>query len=350
MAAVNDAEAPTMDAVQEKMPQVETDQSEKKEVNESLEEAMESTIKPEETQALDETLEIPEPESTAVATEPEQGPESELPSQTTDATGNVDGAQSPSAETSLVRRDAISDIEEILCETTCKKCGVTTKLEHCVARGPKEVWCKECNALYTMLRRHQQWPPAGFVSLPTGAQQAFFKRCKDEKAEACAQGFSYKTVRNSLIAVMAEEVTRSRKVAVGGTYLPLSVLAKQGYEIDDDFTQRNPSLWSKSLNCWTYLVSEVSVNHEEIHASVEKEVLEAERLIKHKRKALESTALKEIEDGKTEVIENDEDLDLDSDSEEEGSLSLGITGWFFPETYVFFGSIAFSGSLSRYIV
>ena len=66
---------------------------------------------------------------------------------------------------SLVRSDAFLEEDEtdlIEQSIACKKCGQFLELEDSVVRGPRELWCKECHAIYTMLRRHQKWPPKLF--------------------------------------------------------------------------------------------------------------------------------------------------------------------------------------------
>lgn len=76
---------------------------------------------------------------------------------------------------------------------------------------------------------------------------------------------------------------------VGGTFLPKSVYEARGYVIDAGFEERNPRRWSPGLNSWTYLLAEVSISEKEIHATVEKQIVEAERAVK-KRKCEALTA------------------------------------------------------------
>ena len=96
----------------------------------------------------------------------------------------------------------------------CKKCGLELRLEDAIVRGPHEMWCCECNALYTMLRRHQAWPPAAFAALSDNAQMAFFAKRKKDKEESKKSVFSYKTIRNHLLYTLTAEVTRQRKVSL----------------------------------------------------------------------------------------------------------------------------------------
>ena len=84
--------------------------------------------------------------------------------------------------------------------------------------------------------------------------------------------------------MMAKEQVKQRRLEVGGTYLPLSVYAAKGYTIDADFESRNARQWSDGLQCWTYLLNEVSAPKSDIQSSVERSVMEAERNVR-KRKA-----------------------------------------------------------------
>ena len=234
-----------------------------------------------------------------------------------------DGSQGPISE-QLVRQDAFlqeAEEEEQLLEASmkCKKCGLEVALTESVIRGPTELWCRECNSLYTMLRRHQQWPPACFATLSEEAQQNFFARCKQEKQDAKKTMFSYKTVRDTLVTQICEETRKVRTVGVSGTYLPLSVYRARGYEVDQGFTTRNPSEWSPGLNQWTYLLVESSVSEQEIRATTEKQVVEAERAVR-KRKAPEMVADEEEEKNSTATGAATVVLDLVSESDE-GHLS-----------------------------
>lgn len=166
----------------------------------------------------------------------------------------IDGAEDAKSqeekESELKRQDApmFDDVDEELNVFTCKKCKVETDMKFAVARGPFEVWCKECNSLYTMLRRHLAWRPQDFVDLLDDQQSAFWARCKQEKLEAKAGKFSYQSVRNCLVTSLKEETIRQKKTAVGGTYLPLSVYRQKGYHIDSGFSERNHAIWSSGLN------------------------------------------------------------------------------------------------------
>ena len=104
-------------------------------------------------------------------------------------------------------------------------------------------------------------------------------------------------------------------MGVGGTYLPLSVYRQRGYEIDEGFTQRNPSQWSPGLNDYTYLLVECPASEKEIRESTEMQVLEAERAVR-KRKAADMVGDEE-EDRKSTATAGTVVLDLVTESQAE---------------------------------
>ena len=205
--------------------------------------------------------------------------------------------------------------------TTCKKCNQTTELQECVVRGPSEMWCKACNALYVMLKRNMSWPPAEFEGMTEVEQQQFFVRCQKEKELAKKSQFSYQRVRETLHRVMVEEQIRARKVAVGGTYLPLSVYRQKGYEIDSDFENRNPRQWSYGLNAWTYLLVETTIKEQDITNNVEKSILQCEKNIKKRKEVLEEGE-KDQQQLEAKCAKTDATvvMDLVTESEDEGRV------------------------------
>jgi hypothetical protein len=243
----------------------------------------------------------------------------------TEAEDPLLGELAAAATGALVRQNAFVDDEDDINEFSCKKCGLSIMAEECVVKGPTELWCKECHALYTMLRRHQQWPPAAFGALSHEQQVAFFAKCRQQKEEAKASNFNYKTVRNTLVTSLKEETMRQRRVEVGGTYLPLSVYEQRGYKVDEEFQKRNPYLWSNGLNDWVYMLAETSVSEAEIRATVEAQIVEAERNVK-KRKAVEMTAAEadqaERKSTASQALTEVMDLVSESDDDEGGWAPL----------------------------
>ena len=216
-------------------------------------------------------------------------------------------------DSQIVRQNAFleEDSDDQMME--CKKCGLPLSLAEGVIRGPTQVWCKQCHALDTLLRRHQAWPPALFSRLSDGEQQEFWRKCKKDHD---ANGrFSYQRVRDVLCTSLMSEVRREKMVGVGGTYLPLSVYRARGYEIDAGFEERNPCKWSDGLGQYTYLLAEVSICEKEIHATVEREVAEAERAVKKRKTKKEPAEAPAVEDAKPEESET---VDLLTESEGEG--------------------------------
>ena len=181
------------------------------------------------------------------------------------------------------------DFQSILeWDAKCKKCWQPIMPQEAVVKAAKVLWCKECNTLYSMVKRHQAWPPPCFQGLSSEQQAAFWTKCKEDKGE---KGFSYSRVRDLLVRTTTESKMQERRLDVGGTYLPLSVYRKRGYEISEGFEERNPRMWSDGLQDWVYMLAETSLHESEVKQSVEAEIASAERLVK-KRKA--------VDDGKSE--------------------------------------------------
>ena len=149
----------------------------------------------------------------------------------------------------------------------------------------------------------------------------FFQKCKKQKQESEKGQMSYSRVRDILVNTLVEEQRRERTTEVGGTFLPKSVYVQRGYVVDQDFEKRNPRRWSDGLNDWVYLLAEVSINEKEVHASVERQVVEAERNVKkRKAQALEQggDATPDVSTSSTTLALADGNLDLESEEEAEG--------------------------------
>ena len=80
-----------------------------------------------------------------------------------------------------------------------------------------------------------------------------------------------------------ESKMQERRLDVGGTYYPLSVYRKRGYEITEGFEERNPRMWSEGLGDWVYLLAETSVHESEVKQTVEAEIATAERQVKKRK-------------------------------------------------------------------
>ncbi|CAK9011529.1 unnamed protein product [Durusdinium trenchii] len=252
---------------------------------------------------------------------PASGPETKAPE--TEEVPQVNPGIGPFVETQVVPQDGDGDQDFDIALVTCKKCNLPLKLEEAIIRGPRELWCRECNSIYTMLRRHQAWPPAAFAQLSDSDQQCFFARCKQQKDESARSQFSYSRIRDVLVSSLMSEQRKQKTLAVGGTYLPLSVYKQRGYIIDEAFTERNPCQWSHGLNCYTYLLAETSISEAEIHATVEQQVVTAERMVK-KRKAVRASDKNEVEDDARST--KPMVLDLVSDDEDEGEKNGPSSG------------------------
>ena len=237
-------------------------------------------------------------------------------------------AEVPAAQPSqgLVRQNAFLEEQEASDEVDsqvviCKKCHLEQDINTVVIRGPREMWCRACNNLYTLLRRNLAWPPAQFATMSEEQQAQFWAQCQKDREESMKSSFCYSRVKDTLTKVMAKEQVKQRRLEVGGTYLPLSVYAAKGYTIDADFESRNARQWSDGLQCWTYLHNEVSVSESDIHSTVERTIVEAERNVR-KRKA----AVMNGDEDKKSVAASSTDnvMDLVSESEGEGSPQSGF--------------------------
>ena len=178
------------------------------------------------------------------------------------------------------------DEQDLQWDAKCKKCQQPILPQEAVVKAAKVLWCKECNTLYSMVKRHQAWPPPCFQGLTTDQQAAFWAKCKEEKGE---NGFSYQKIRDLLIRTTTESKMVQRRLDVGGTYYPLSVYKQRGYDIKPGFEERNPRLWSDGLQEYVYMLAETSVHESEVRQTVEAEVACAERMVKKRKKAVEDT-------------------------------------------------------------
>lgn len=173
------------------------------------------------------------------------------------------------------------DTESDEAMVNCKQCGQSVALAQCIMKNSNEYWCKLCNAVTTLLRRHMSWPPMKFSIMTEKDQQTFFQQCHLEKGnDPC---FKYSRVRDSLVrSLVRKQMNESRK-SVGGTFLPKSVYRKRGYDLPDDFEQNAPREWSATLKEYTYLLPEISVSETEVTVTIEQTVVEAERGIKKRK-------------------------------------------------------------------
>ncbi|CAK9075301.1 unnamed protein product, partial [Durusdinium trenchii] len=145
-------------------------------------------------------------------------------------------AEVPAAQPSqgLVRQNAFLEEEVDSQVVICKKCHLEQDINTVVIRGPREMWCRACNALYTLLRRNLAWPPVQFATMTKEQQAQFFSQCQKDREESMKSSFCFCRVKDTLTKVMIEEQVKQRRL-------------------------------------------EVSVSESDIQSSVERSVLEAER-------------------------------------------------------------------------
>eukprot|EP00435_Cladocopium_sp_Y103_P051530 s1274_g16.t1 len=240
--------------------------------------------------------------------------------QTPQQTQMVQDEEEPCEERALQRQNAFLEETAMV---KCKKCGVDADVTECVCRGPREMWCRSCNAIYTMLQRNMQWPPKEFEQLDEDRQQGFFQKVAQEKEASKSSCFSYRRVRESLTKSLLEEQIRQRKIDVGGTYLPKSVYEKKGYILDSEWEDRTPRMWSDNLRQWTYLVVEVTIKESELKQTIERSLLECERAVKkrkHPKVTAEEAEAVETKSQKTDMVPI---MDLVTDSEGESKKAKG---------------------------
>ena len=207
-------------------------------------------------------------------------------------------------------------------DVMCKRCQRWINILETVERSPKERWRRSCNSLVTLLRRQMRWPPRTFASLPLEAQTTFFQQAAQLHKDN--PRFAYQRVRDLLIRNLRRRNIERRTQSVGGTYKPISVHKQNGYNIPSDYDTRWPKEWSDSLQEWTYLISELTVNETQIQESVEEEIIQCEKQVKKRRNGTE------LEDGKkqkteesTEALTGMDCIDLLSESDDEKSKPKG---------------------------
>jgi len=232
---------------------------------------------------LVEVLETPPPVGEIPAAQTERGEDANEEGRPvrTESLALVAGASQEDPELGpSVPEDLDFDALQLQWDAKCKKCWQPVMPQDAVVKAPRVLWRKECNTLYSMVKRHQAWPPPCFQGLTSEQQAAFWSKCKEEKG---SNGFSYTRVRDLLVKTTTESKMQERRLDVGGTYYPLSVYRKRGYEITEGFEERNPRMWSEGLGDWVYLLAETSVHESEVKQTVEAEIATAERQVKKRK-------------------------------------------------------------------
>ena len=214
-------------------------------------------------------------------------------------------------------KDVPSDLENS--DVMCKRCQRWINILETVERSPKERWCRSCNSLVTLFA-------STFASLSLEAQTTFFQQAAQLHKDN--PRFAYQRVRDLLIRNLCRRNIERRTQSVGGTYKPISVHKQNGYNIPSDYDTRWPKEWSDSLQEWTYLISELTVNEAQIQESVEEEIIQCEKQVKKRKNGTE------LEDGKkqkteesTEALTGMDCIDLLSESDDEKSKPKGGKIW-----------------------
>lgn len=133
---------------------------------------------------LVEVLETPPPvgEIPAAQTERDEDANEEGRPVRTESLALVAGASQEDPELGpSVPEDLDFDALQLQWDAKCKKCWQPVMPQDAVVKAPRVLWCKECNTLYSMVKRHQAWPPPCFQGLTSEQQAAFWSKCKGQQ-------------------------------------------------------------------------------------------------------------------------------------------------------------------------
>ena len=217
-------------------------------------------------------------------------------------------------------KDVPSDLENS--DVMRKRCARWINILETVERSPKERWRRSCNSLVTLLRRQMRWPPQTFAILSLEAQTSFFQQAAQLHKDN--PRFAYQRVRDLLIRNLRRRNIERRTQSVGGTYKPISVHKQNGYNIPSDYDTCWPKEWSDSLQEWTYLISELTVNETQIQESVEEEIIQCEKQVKKRKNGTElKDGKKQKTEESTEALTGMDCIDLLSESDDEKSKPKG---------------------------
>ena len=107
----------------------------------------------------------------------------------------------------------------------CGKCNLHCSKGKLMGKNRSAFICKNCNTTISTLRRiYGNWPPLNFQELNVDLKQQFYQRCKDTSGQTCLK----------MLADDYQKISKTESVGTekGGSYLPLSVYEKQGYDVE----------------------------------------------------------------------------------------------------------------------
>jgi hypothetical protein len=183
----------------------------------------------------------------------------------------------------------------------CRRCGDECKPEDQVKRSSHIVYCKRCNAAYTMLVRNLAWPPADFSSLSEEDQQSFWKACKEEvSAEGEGGGrLKYSTLKALLIKQVVARKIHSSKAEEVSDPKPLAVWKNLGWDVQR-IEKHGKKIWNEAAG-WLYEVPVVVKTRAVIMEQIESRLTQSEQQIRQKKRSGEENVL--------DPAESDEDAD-----------------------------------------
>ena len=170
----------------------------------------------------------------------------------------------------------------------------------CKSKSPKSWFCLSCGNVQTMLNRHLgDWVTAE-GNLTDTELQSFFSRAGGPEGRNPENGeLSWRKVKQILVQTIHRSKTTKYEASLKGQYLPLSVYAKQGYNVENIEKMCQDKKEDAMLGT-LYRIRVLGTKEAVTIAQVEETIGQAEKLCKQnprrKRKAL-SAGSAEVPEG-----------------------------------------------------
>ena len=148
--------------------------------------------------------------------------------------------------------------------------------------------CKTCHNAVTLLYKRWDMSKLNFKDMPQADQLDFFRKVKE--MHAGGDKISAGKIRTVLVKKLTEVERNSTETAVKGKFLPLSVYAKKGFDVEtirDKAEQLQSDLFGT-----VYRVPILEINYSHIEESVRETVLAAERKLKPQKRNLAAPPLR----------------------------------------------------------
>ena len=164
-------------------------------------------------------------------------------------------------------------LEHAVLKLICAKCKLPQDSADSTGSSSREFICKACNTKRSTLSQlFGNWPVEHFAALPEEQQVAFWRTDTKGKQQ----------VKEALAEKVTEHRETAQKTTTGGTYLPMSVLERQGFDPDAvalcEDTEDHPCLGM------TYNLNLKQVAHEEIKKQVWDDLFQVKKDKKKKKK------------------------------------------------------------------